>query len=70
MLSRSARLAAVVIMAQSFVGVTPAHAAPRLECGDFPVICCNASTDCTSGIFCCYYDKDGVQSSCGCNSAQ
>lgn len=68
MLSKSARAATIVVLSQAFLGVGKLSAAPaRLECGQFPGICCNESTDCDSGVFCCYYEADGTQSSCGCN---
>lgn len=68
MLSRTARLAAVLVIGQGvFMTAGAQPAVQRFSCGDpAPTICCIKMDDCSSGIYCCYYDVNENQSGCGC----
>lgn len=70
MLSRTARLAALITIASGGLTFTlPASAAVAvpLACGDQGVHqCCVKSTDCASGQYCCTFAADGTSLGCGC----
>lgn len=72
MLSRTARLAAILTVASAaltLIAPRPAAAASRFSCGETgDHFCCIPSGDtCSSGIYCCYYSGDNPQIiPCGC----
>lgn len=71
MLSRSARIAAILIMSQAFFA-PKAQAAARFNCSDpGPHICCNADSSCSSGVYCCFYPNNSGTvpgQGCGCQA--
>jgi hypothetical protein len=76
MLSRTARLAAIALLAQGVALLAKpqqarAMGAKRFDCGDPTGWCCNLESTCKeTGVFCCYY-KNGEQqtATCGCEKA-
>lgn len=75
MLSRTARLATVTLLAQglALIAKPPAAAAAvpkRYNCGDPTGWCCISDGDCPAGVFCCYFKNGDLQTeTCGCEGA-
>jgi hypothetical protein len=74
MFSRTARIAAVLILLQTGAALAmpaPRTTAARFDCGDpGPHLCCIPDSRCSSGSFCCEYDADGNQGECGCGGIE
>lgn len=71
MLSRTGRLAAVVVVMAGllFLGIPQSSVAANTAfgCGDPPPNdCCVPTKSCDSGQFCCFYDGSGGPKFCGC----